>query len=92
MQIWEVNFPIKIRQIKIYFLYLLLYTVFFEIYYIQQRAVFYKGNEKVSSFIKIYPIGTNRNYFKEDKEWKNRDLEGDMCQITHFAIIDAPSF
>ena len=57
-----------------------------------QRAVFYKSNNKVCSFIKIYPVGTDRNYYKEDKEWKNRDLEGDMCQITHFAIIDTPSF
>ena len=56
-----------------------------------QRAVFYKGNDKVCSFIKIYPIGTERNYYKEDKGWKNRDLEGDMCQITHFAIIEAPN-
>lgn len=53
-----------------------------------QRAVFYKGNDKVCSFIKIYPMGTE--IYKEDKEWKNMDLEGDMCQITHFAIIGRP--
>lgn len=57
-----------------------------------QRAVFFKGDEKVCSFIKIYPNGGSRNYYKEDKEWKNYDLEGDMCQITHFSIVDAPSF
>lgn len=54
-----------------------------------QRAIFYKGDNN-DSFIKIYPIGTERNYYKEDKKWKNYDLEGDMCQITHFAIIDPP--
>jgi hypothetical protein len=57
-----------------------------------QRAVFYKGDEKVSSFIIIYPIGTDRNHYREDKEWKNYDLEGDMCKITHFAMVESPSF
>lgn len=55
-----------------------------------QRAVFFKGNKNCCSFIKIYPIGNDNNPYKEDKEYKNYDLEGDMCQITHFAIIDAP--
>ena len=55
-----------------------------------QRAVFFRSNNKTCSFIKIYPLGTDDNYYKEDKEYKNYDLEGDMCQITHFAIVDAP--
>jgi len=43
----------------------------------------------VCSFIKIYPIDDTK-YFTEDKEWKNMDLEGDMCQITHFALVNPP--
>ena len=54
-----------------------------------QRAVFYKG-DKFSSFIKIYPTGSVSGFFKEDEEWKNRDLEGDMCQLTHFSTVNAP--
>ena len=55
-----------------------------------QRGIYFKGDEKTSSFIKIYPDQGSRGYFKQDNGYKNYDLEGDMCQITHFAIISPP--
>lgn len=55
-----------------------------------QRAVYHKGNNKVTSFIRIYPLTNRQLYYKEDKQWIDYDLEGDKCQITHFAIVNAP--
>lgn len=55
-----------------------------------QRAVFLKGNERICSFIKLYPITVGNSYYKQDEDYTNYDLEGDMCKITHFAIVDAP--
>lgn len=54
-----------------------------------QRAVYHKGNDKVCSFVRIYPI-TNRQVYREDQQWIDYDLEGDKCQITHFAIVNKP--
>jgi hypothetical protein len=55
-----------------------------------QRAVYNKGNTKVSSFIVIYPL-TNRQRYMESDNWIGYDLEGDKTQITHFAIVEAPN-
>lgn len=55
-----------------------------------QRAVYYNGDNKVSPFIRIYPM-TDGTIYKKNKEWINYDLEGDKCQITHFAIINSPN-
>ncbi len=54
-----------------------------------QRATFLRGNDKVCSFIEILPR-TARQLFMEDKQWIGYDLEGDQCQITHFAIVESP--
>lgn len=54
-----------------------------------QRALFQKGNQKVCSFIEILPR-VSRHLFMEDKQWISYDLEGDQCQITHFAIVESP--
>jgi hypothetical protein len=55
------------------------------------RAIYYNGNEKVSSFVRIYPITTSKQIYMKDNEWIDYDLEGDMCQITHFAIVQSPN-
>ena len=50
-----------------------------------QRAIYFSG------IIKIYPIQGD-NYYLRDKEYIGYDLEGDVCQITHFALVEAPKF
>lgn len=55
-----------------------------------QRAVYYTGNTKISSFIEIYPINDD-NLFMKDKSYINYDLEGDLCQITHYSIVKSPN-
>jgi hypothetical protein len=54
-----------------------------------QRAVYYTGNTKISSFIKIYP--NNKQVYMQDKSYINYDLEGDLCQITHYSIVNSPN-
>lgn len=50
-----------------------------------QRAVWYE------TFIKVYPL-THRTLFKlkENGFYEGYDLEGDLCRVTHFAIVNAP--
>lgn len=50
-----------------------------------QRAVWYE------SFIEVYPL-THRTLFKlkDNGFYEGYDLEGDLCRVTHFAIVNAP--
>jgi len=57
-----------------------------------QRAVFYKGDKKCGGFFRMYPVGIDANHYKEDNQYIGLDLEGDRCQITHFAFVKKPSF
>lgn len=54
-----------------------------------QRAIFNKGDSRISDSITIYPV-VYSNYFQKSDNYVNYDLEGDKCQITHFAIISKP--
>jgi len=45
-------------------------------------AVYYQHKD-LSSFIDIYPR-VFKTVYKSGKDFKNYDLEGDMCQITHW--------
>lgn len=50
-----------------------------------QRAVIY------SNFIKIYPLLDGSTYKLDDNnKWMGFDFEGDLCEITHFAFVNAP--
>ena len=55
-----------------------------------QRAIFYKDDLKSYDMIQIYP-NLGDNYFLKSDNYINYDLEGDKCQITHFAIVDKPN-
>lgn len=54
-----------------------------------QKGMYYTGNEKTGPFITIYPRTTGQIYYG-NKLWVGSDLEGDKCQLTHFAFVDAP--
>lgn len=51
-----------------------------------QRGLYFSCGD--DSFIKIYP--RERNNFYKSKNYMFYDLDGDMCQITHFSIIEPP--
>lgn len=50
-----------------------------------QRAIWYE------TFIEVYPL-TNRTLFKLNDVgcYQGYDLEGDLCRVTYFAIINEP--
>jgi len=51
-----------------------------------QRAVWYED-----SHINVYPL-SNKTMFKyKNGFYEGYDLEGDLCIVTHFTIINAPS-
>jgi hypothetical protein len=51
-----------------------------------QRAVYYE------SHIVVYPLTHSTTFKKNEKnEFVGYDLEGDLCQVTHFAIINPPN-
>jgi hypothetical protein len=52
-----------------------------------QRAIHYK-----ESHIDIYPLTHRTTFdFNENGFYEGYDLEGDLCRVTHFALIEAPS-
>lgn len=48
-----------------------------------QRAVYFSG------IIDIYPL-VYRSTFEKSKDWIGYDIEGDLCQITQFALVKPP--
>lgn len=52
-----------------------------------QRAIWFEGSHFV-----IYPL-TNRQKFmlNEEGNYVGRDLEGDLCMITHFCFVENPN-
>lgn len=53
-----------------------------------QRGSYIDDGGKGDSFIQLYPRG--QKFFDQSEDWKNYDLEGDMCQITHYAVVEPP--
>lgn len=52
-----------------------------------QRATYFDGDD---GFIQIYPHSSSA-YFKKETHYIGSDLEGDTCQITHFAFVNSPN-
>ena len=49
-----------------------------------QRGDYFEG------LIQVYPHNSSA-YYEKKKNYISYDLEGDRCQITHFAFVDSPN-
>ena len=50
-----------------------------------QRAIWFED-----SHIDVYPLTHKTTFDYKNGFYEGYDLEGDLCRVTHFAIINAP--